>query len=135
MLKWRAPKDSPGSQPLQTVIICHIALGNITRALFMHEAFILTVIIIAVIWLFLDSLRSQETAIAICKKACEERKVQLLDQTVSVHRVGIRWSTEGIRLRRVYRFDYSDDGENRHTGHLILVGTRQEELSMGLISH
>jgi len=101
----------------------------------MHETLATAALLVTIGWLFLDSLRSQETAIAICKKACEERNVQLLDQTVSVHRVGIRWGTEGIRLRRVYRFDYSDDGENRHTGHLILVGTRQEELSMGLISH
>ena len=100
----------------------------------MHEAFILTVIIIAVVWLFLDSLRAQERAITICNKACEERNVQFLDQTVSLHRIGVRWGAEGIRLRRIFRFDYSDDGENRHTGHLILAGTRQEELSMGLIS-
>jgi hypothetical protein len=101
----------------------------------MHETFAISLLLITVGWLFLDSLRSQEKAIAICSKACEERNVQLLDQTVSVYRIGVRWGAEGIRLRRTYRFDYSDDGEDRHTGHLILVGTRQEEFSMGLLSH
>ncbi len=101
----------------------------------MHETFATAALLVIIGWLFLDSLRSQEAAIAICSKACKERNVQLLDQTVSVHRIGIRWGTEGIKLRRTYRFDYSDDGEDRHTGHLILIGIRQEELSMGLISH
>jgi len=101
----------------------------------MHEALAVSALLITIGWFFLDSLRAQEKAITICSKACQERNVQLLDQTVSVHRIGIRWGTEGIRLRRIYRFDYSDDGEDRHTGHLILVGTRQEELSMGLITH
>ena len=101
----------------------------------MHETLAIAVLLITIGWLFLDSLRAQEKAILICRKACGERNVQLLDQTVSLHRVGVRWGTEGIRLRRIYRFDYSDDGEDRHTGHLVLVGTRQEELSMGLLSH
>jgi len=101
----------------------------------MHETLAISALLITIGWLFLDSLRAQEKAIVICSKACNERNVQLLDQTVSLHRVGIRWGTEGVRLRRIYRFDYSDDGENRHTGHLILVGIRQEELSMGLLSH
>jgi len=101
----------------------------------MHENFAIILLLITIGWLFLDSLRSQEAAITICGKACKERNVQLLDQTVSLHRIGIRWGTEGIKLRRIYRFDYSDDGKDRHTGHLILVGIRQEELSMGLINH
>ncbi len=101
----------------------------------MHENFAIIMLLIIIGWLFLDSLRSQERAITICGRACKERDVQLLDQTVSLHRVGIRWGTEGVKLRRTYRFDYSDDGEDRHMGHLILIGIRQEELSMGLISH
>lgn len=100
----------------------------------MHETLATFALLITIGWLFLDSLRAQEKAVVICRKACEERGVQFLDQTVSLHRVGIRWGVEGIRLRRVYRFDYSDDGENRHTGHLMLIGDRQEELSMGLLS-
>ncbi len=100
----------------------------------MHETLAIFALLVTIGWLFLDSLRVQEKAIVICNKACKERHVQFLDQTVSLHRVGIKWGVEGVRLRRVYRFDYSDDGENRHTGHLVLVGTRQEELSMGLLS-
>ena len=100
----------------------------------MHETLAIFALLFTIGWLFLDSLRAQEKAIVICRKACQERDVQFLDQTVSLYRVGIRWGVEGIRLRRVYRFDYSDDGENRHTGHLVLIGVRQEELSMGLLS-
>ena len=101
----------------------------------MHETLAITALLVFVGWLILDSLRAQEKAIQICTRACDERHVQLLDQTVSVHRFGVRWGSEGIRLRRIYHFDFSEDGEGRHTGSLILVGTRLEEISMGLASN
>ncbi|HEC16613.1 MAG TPA: DUF3301 domain-containing protein [Sedimenticola sp.] len=91
-------------------------------------------LLILAVWLWLDSLRAKEQAVGICARACDEHLVQLLDQTVTLHRLGLRWGPEGIRLRRIYRFDYSEDGTGRHTGHLVLVGSRLEELSMGLLS-
>lgn len=100
----------------------------------MNETLATSLLLVFVVWLWIDSLRAQEQAISICTKACSEHGVQFLDQTVSLHRIGLRWGSEGIRLRRIYRFDYSEDGASRHTGHLVLVGTRQEELSMGLLS-
>jgi len=100
----------------------------------MHETLAVLAVLVFIGWLMLDSMRAQEKAIDICTKACKERGVQLLDQTVSVHRIGIKWGIEGFRLRRIYRFDFSEDRASRRTGHLILVGTRLEELSMGLVS-
>jgi hypothetical protein len=37
-----------------------------------------------------------------------------------------------VRLRRVFRFDYSEAGVGRHTGHVVLVGIDLEEASLGL---
>ncbi len=85
-------------------------------------------------WLVLDAMRAREQAIQIATRACSEREVQLLDQTVTLDRVGLCWSAEGLRLRRSYRFEYSEDGDSRHCGHLLLLGSRLEELSMGLLS-
>lgn len=100
----------------------------------MSETLATILLLIFIVWLWIDSLRAQEQAISICSRACNEHNVQFLDQTVSLHRLGLRWGSEGIRLRRIYRFDYSEEGTSRHTGHLVLVGTRLEELSMGLLS-
>ncbi len=86
-------------------------------------------------WFWLDSLRAREIATEICKAACTRSQVQFLDQTVALGRIGIRWSADGLRLRRMYRFDYSEEGVGRHSGSVVMLGTDLEELSMGLPSH
>jgi len=79
-------------------------------------------------WFWLDSLRAREIALAICKRACESEDLQLLDQTVALRRLGLSWRAEGLRLRRVYRFEYSEEGVGRRAGHLVLRGTVPEVL-------
>jgi len=91
--------------------------------------------IILIIWFWLDSARSRELAIAICAKACEQRQVQFLDQTVALRHLGINWTTNGIRLRRTYRFDFSEEGLARHSGHIVMVGIQLLEFSLGLPSN
>ena len=83
-------------------------------------------------WFWLDSLRAREIALGICKAACEARGLQLLDQAVVLRRLGLSWRADGIRLRRVYRFDFSEEGVGRHNGYLVLRGIDLDELSLGL---
>jgi hypothetical protein len=83
-------------------------------------------------WFWLDSLRAREIALGICKAACEARGLQLLDQAVVLGRLGLSWRDDGIRLRRVYRFDFSEEGVGRHYGYLVLRGIDLEDLSFGL---
>lgn len=83
-------------------------------------------------WFWLDSLRAKELATGICRAACEQRGVQLLDQTVALQRLRARRTAEGLRLRRVYRFDFSEGGAGRRIGHLVLLGLDLEEISLGL---
>ena len=85
-----------------------------------------------IIWFWLDSARAREFAIAICTKACEHRDVQFLDQTVALRRLGINWTVNGIRLRRTYRFDFSEEGLARHSGHIVMVGIQLHEFSLRL---
>ncbi len=83
-------------------------------------------------WFWLDSLRAREIALGICKAACEGRDLQLLDQAVVLRRLGLSWRSEGVRLRRVYRFDFSEEGVGRRNGYLVLRGLNLEDLSFGL---
>ena len=89
-------------------------------------------LIALVIWLWLDGARAREIATGICEATCRERGLQFLDQTVALRRLGLRWTTQGVRVRRQFRFDYSEEGVGRHTGHLTLVGIQLEEFSLGL---
>lgn len=89
-------------------------------------------LLLLIAWFWLDSLRAREIATGICRAACESRQVQFLDQTVALRRLYLRWPSTGVRIRRLYRFDYSEEGVGRHTGHVIMLGSKLEQLSMGL---
>lgn len=83
-------------------------------------------------WFWLDSLRAREIAIGICQATCEQRDLQFLDQAVALNRLGLSWRSEGLRFRRVYRFDFSEEGVGRRNGYLVLRGMQLEDLSFGL---
>ncbi len=83
-------------------------------------------------WFWLDSLRAREIALGICRAACEQRDLQLLDQAVAFRRLRLAWGREGVRLRRVYRFDFSEEGVGRRGGYLVMRGLGLEDLSFGL---
>lgn len=91
-------------------------------------------LILAVLWFWLDSARSREAAVRVCAAACRERNIQFLDQTVGLRRIGIGWSNRGLRLRRTYRFDYSEEGVERHSGHVVMLGSQVVDLSFGLLA-
>lgn len=83
-------------------------------------------------WFWLDSLRAREIAVGICQAACRQRDLQFLDQAVALRRLGLAWRAEGLRLRRVYRFDFSEEGMGRHQGYIVMRGLMLEELTFGL---
>ncbi|SDW60897.1 DUF3301 domain-containing protein [Thiocapsa roseopersicina] len=83
-------------------------------------------------WFWLDTMRAREIATEICKTACRQRELQFLDQTVALRRLGLAWRSEGVRLRRVYRFDFSEEGVGRRSGYLVMRGMTLEDLSFGL---
>jgi hypothetical protein len=83
-------------------------------------------------WFWLDSLRARELATDIARAACDRRRLQFLDQTVALYRLGLRRTPPGLRWRRVYRFDFSEEGVGRRMGCLVLVGLDLELLDLGL---
>lgn len=87
---------------------------------------ILAILLIAVlIWLWLDSLKSREIALSEARTACASEGLLLLDDTVAIRRLGIgRDGNHGLRLHRVYGFEYSTSGNDRWTGNLVMLGER-----------
>lgn len=82
--------------------------------------------LLALLWL--SGARAREQAAAISRKACEREGYQLLDDSVALQRVGLRWTSQGLRLRRMFRFDYSIDGTLRETGYVLLLGQQLESV-------
>ena len=83
-------------------------------------------------WFWHDSLRTRELATTLSKRACKDKLVQFLDQTVALARIGMRWTQQGIRLRRIYSFEYSIEGVGRRQGEVIMLGSRLESLSIDI---
>jgi len=77
-------------------------------------------------------LRAREMATEICRVACTQRDAQFLDQTVALRRLQVRRTGAGLRWRRVYRFDFSEEGIGRRSGYLVLLGLDLEIIHMGL---
>lgn len=79
----------------------------------------------AVAWLWLDSLRAREAAMAAARAACGRAGLLLLDDTVAITRVRLGRGADGtLRLARIYAFEYSDSGDDRHPGSVALLGSR-----------
>ncbi len=96
----------------------------------MTSTLILLIVLFILTLLWLDGARARELAIAIGKAACKRQGWQLLDDTVFMERIGIRWTTRGLRFRRMFRFEYSADGTLREHGYVLLIGTELELIHM-----
>ena len=87
---------------------------------------LVVMIVAALAFAFWSAGRSAaERAESLGRDACHAAGVQWLDQTV--HAAGLRLHrSESGRLgfERVFRFEYSHDGSDRHVGRLVLRGTR-----------
>lgn len=82
-------------------------------------------------WFWYDSMRARERAVRAGRGACEREGLQFLDDTVLCTRTRPTRDAEGrVTLRRVYTFEFSDDGQRRRAGSIVVVGERLESLEM-----
>ncbi|MDS4020791.1 MAG: DUF3301 domain-containing protein [Candidatus Competibacter sp.] len=78
-----------------------------------------------------DSLGAREQARAASSRACQRMGVQLLDDTVALERLWPRRDRDGrLKLERLYVFEFTDTGQRRQVGSVLLVGWRVEVLQM-----
>ena len=89
------------------------------------------VLIAAGIFFWLDSLRARERALSAGRAACERYELQFLDDTVSVTRVRLGRDDEGqLRIARTYSFEFSDTGNNRRHGAIVMLGGELQDLQL-----
>jgi len=89
------------------------------------------VILAAGAWFWVDSLRARERALAAGRRACERNGLQFLDETVAG--AGLRLARNGageLRIRRVFSFEFSDTGNNRRNGSIVVLGAEVEDLQL-----
>jgi hypothetical protein len=82
-------------------------------------------------WLWYDSMRARERAVAAGQSACARERLQFLDETVEC--TSVRPARDGnghLVLRRAYRFEFSDDGRSRRAGSIVMLSGEVESLTM-----
>ena len=69
------------------------------------------------------SRAAAERAEVMGRDACQAAGVQWLDQTVHASGLRLRRGDDGrLGFERSFRFEYSQDGSDRHVGRLVLRG-------------
>ncbi len=100
------------------------------------RAFLFTLLIIYLVWLWSSGTRSKLKATAFCQTSCQEVGVQFLDQTVALTKFGLGKSSFGsatdgwLTWQRVYEFEFSTDGAARHKGQVALQGNNITSLHL-----
>jgi hypothetical protein len=86
-------------------------------------------VLAALVWLWFDSMRARERALALGKRACARDGLMLLDDTVACVALGFARDEYGrLALRRTYSFEFSDTGNNRRGGSIVMLGGEVESL-------
>ncbi|MFN7136181.1 MAG: DUF3301 domain-containing protein [Thermomonas sp.] len=77
------------------------------------------------VFLFTAARAAAERAAARGRDACEAAGVQWLDQSVHATGIRLRRRDDGwLGLERSFRFEYSEDGQDRHVGRIVLLGEK-----------
>lgn len=74
-------------------------------------------------WLWFEGTRVREIAVERARKHCTVNEVQFLDDTVALANINPARNEDGrLTLERTYTFEYSDTGNNRRPGSIIMLG-------------
>lgn len=85
----------------------------------------------AAAWYWYAGMQAREQAVAVSRRACTDAAVQLLDDSVSLRRLRLARDGSGqLRFQRDYRFEFSDNGDNRRPGVVRMLGERAEWVSL-----
>jgi hypothetical protein len=80
---------------------------------------------------WLDSLRARERAVAAGRAACRRYDLQFLDETVAFARLRLARDEEGrLKIARTYTFEFSDTGNNRRHGAILMLGADLADLQL-----
>ncbi len=95
------------------------------------NSFLLLCGLVAVILFWFESLRIREYVVRTCRDLCEKSGLQLLDQTVAQTSISLARSVrKRWQLRRIYKFEVSNDGADRAIGYITLLGGNIEAIQI-----
>ena len=94
---------------------------------------IVVLLLVALGWFWLASLKVRDAAMKAARAACESESLLLLDDTVAIRAIRTARDEQGhVRLQRTYDFEYSDTGDNRRKGSVVMLGTQVVLFNVGV---
>lgn len=76
-------------------------------------------------WLWWDSMQAREAAVTAARNACLAEGLLFLDDTVGITHIKPARDANGqLKLQRAYDFEFSDTGDNRVKGSVVMLGRR-----------
>ena len=91
----------------------------------MPTLLILMIALVAGFFFFSAARAAAERAETLGRDACAAAGVQWLDQSVHATAMRLRRREDGwLGIERTFRFEYSEDGHDRHVGRVVLLGDR-----------
>lgn len=95
----------------------------------MEDALALAVVVGLVVWLWQWSVATRERVLAISSRVCRKLGLQQLDETAALRRMAFARNEDGrLCVRRVYGFEFSINGADRHVGEVALLGAQIESI-------
>src|ERR671937_3292080 len=94
-----------------------------------EAAAILVIVFAALLWA--DSLKARERAVKAGRSACQRYQLQFLDDTVSFARMRLARDDGGqLKISRTYTFEFSDTGNNRRHGAIVMLGAEVADMHL-----
>ncbi len=88
-------------------------------------------LIAAGMFFWIDSLRARERALEAGRSACERYAVQFLDETVAFAQLRLARNEDGgLRIARTYTVEFSDTGNNRRQGAIVMLGAQLQDVQL-----
>ncbi|MFK7887193.1 MAG: DUF3301 domain-containing protein [Gammaproteobacteria bacterium] len=82
------------------------------------------------VWFVFDSLGAREAANEAAKTRCDRDGLQFLDGTVAYASIKLVRFRDGIALRRIFRFEFTIDGDTRLGGFVTTLGKRVDAVDL-----
>ena len=105
-------------------------INELVMSLSLSHIFILLAVF-AVAWYFFSELKVREIALNAARLHSDKVDVQLLDQSVGVHRVWLKRGRDNrLHIWRNYQFEFTSTGDERYKGHVITLGDWVESVQL-----
>jgi Protein of unknown function (DUF3301) len=96
-----------------------------------NSGLVLLLLLGLLVWFWQNTLRARERALHAARELCQHQQLQLLDATVTLQSLRLRRGEDGrLELRRTFQFNYSDTGENRRIGFILMTGNRIDQVGL-----